>query len=133
MKKIIGLSLVAFLLSTVSVFAQDGRRDGKRAADHTQRWEQTVRDLNLNENQAAEYRRIENQYKDRLYKDNDNRKDWENLTQEQRDKHRQEMERVMDERNNEVKKILSDDQYRNYLEKQKTYRNEWMSDGKRNK
>ena len=45
MKKVIGLCLV-LLISSVSVFAQDGKRGAKKGGDPAQRCEKMIADLN---------------------------------------------------------------------------------------
>ena len=54
MKKVIGLCLV-LLISSVSVFAQDGKRRTKKGGDPAQRCEKMIADLKLNEKQAARF------------------------------------------------------------------------------
>ena len=49
MKKVIGLCLV-LLISSVSVFAQDGKRGAKKGGDPAQRCEKMIADLKLDEN-----------------------------------------------------------------------------------
>ena len=48
MKKVIGLCLV-LLISSVSVFAQDGKRGAKKGGDPAQRCEKMIADLKLDE------------------------------------------------------------------------------------
>ena len=81
MKKVIGLCLV-LLISSVSVFAQDGKRGAKKGGDPAQRCEKMIADLKLDEKQAADFRKV-------------------------------------DDRDAEMKKILTEDQYKQYLEKQR--------------
>ncbi|MCD7932431.1 MAG: DUF4890 domain-containing protein [Tannerellaceae bacterium] len=121
MKKIVGLCLVV-LMSTASLFAQDGRR-GQRDFDPTERIEKTIRDLNLNDDQAAQYRAIEKEYADRWKTDRErmdgNREDREQMRADM-EKRREEMERMQNEKHERVKQILTDDQYKRYLENQRS-------------
>lgn len=91
MKKVIGLCLV-LLISSVSVFAQDGKRRTKKGGDPVQRCEKMIADLKLNEKQADSDRR----------------------------KMREKMITMRNERDAEMKKILTEDQYKQYLEKQRS-------------
>ena len=58
MKKVIGLCLV-LLISSVSVFAQDGKRGAKKGGNPAQRCEKMIADLKLDEKQAADFRKVE--------------------------------------------------------------------------
>ena len=86
MKKVIGLCLV-LLISSVSVFAQDGKRGAKKGGDPAQRCEKMIADLKLDEKQAADFRKVEAEFRDKMKA--------------------------------EMKKILTEDQYKQYLEKQR--------------
>ena len=57
MKKVIGLFLV-ILISTATVFAQGGDRQGKKG-DPSKRSEKMIEELKLDDKQAAEYRKVE--------------------------------------------------------------------------
>ena len=92
MKKVIGLCLV-LLISSVSVFAQDGKRGAKKGGDPAQRCEKMIADLKLDEKQAADFRKVEAEFRDKM-----------------------KAERKQDA---EMKKILTEDQYKQYLEKQR--------------
>ncbi len=120
MKKILGICLIV-LLSAGSVMAQSDRR-GQRV-DHTERVEKTIKDLKLNDDQAAELRKIENEHAERMMKDREemmnDRENNRELTQAEREKRREEMQRKMNEKNERVKTILTDDQYKKYLETQR--------------
>ena len=64
MKKVIGLCLV-LLISSVSVFAQDGKRGAKKGGDPAQRCEKMIADLKLDEKQAADFRKVEAEFRDK--------------------------------------------------------------------
>ena len=65
MKKVIGLCLV-LLISSVSVFAQDGKRGAKKGGDPAQRCEKMIADLKLDEKQAADFRKVEAEFRDKM-------------------------------------------------------------------
>ena len=96
MKKVIGLCLV-LLISSVSVFAQDGKRGAKKGGNPAQRCEKMIADLKLDEKQAADFRKVEAEFR----------------------KMREKMMSLRDDRDAEMKKILTEDQYKQYLEKQR--------------
>lgn len=113
MNKVIGLFLV-ILISTVSVYAQKGDR-GDRKGDPSKRMEQIVTDLKLDDKQAAEFRKVQKDFMDKMHKERDG-------AQEDRSKMREKMQSMRAERDTEVKKILTDEQYKQYLEKQQAPR-----------
>ena len=65
MKKVIGLCLV-LLISSVSVFAQDGKRGAKKGGDPAQRCEKMIADLKLDEKQAADFRKVEAEFREKM-------------------------------------------------------------------
>jgi len=117
MKKVLGLCLV-ILLSSVSVFAQDhGKRAGKeRQKDGSKRFEKMAEDLKLSDDQVAQFEKLNAEYKEKMKAERD-------ATKADREKQRaaQHEKRIAmrDQRNEEVKKILSDEQYEQYVAKQK--------------
>ena len=104
MKKVIGLCLV-LLISSVSVFAQDGKRGAKKGGDPAQRCE-------LDEKQAADFRKVEAEFRDKM-------KAERKQADLDRRKMREKMMSLRDDRDAEMKKILTEDQYKQYLEKQR--------------
>ena len=88
MKKVIGLCLVV-LLSSTSVFARENRRMDKRKMDPSARCEKMIADLKLHEAMKAE-----------------------------REKQREKMLAMREDKNAQMKKILTEEQYKQYLEKQ---------------
>ena len=93
MKKVIGLCLVV-LLSSTSVFARENRRMDKRKMDPSARCEKMIADLKLDEKQAVEAMKAE------------------------REKQREKMLAMREDKNAQMKKILTEEQYKQYLEKQ---------------
>ena len=98
MKKVIGLCLV-LLISSVSVFAQDGKRGAKKGGDPAQRCEKMIADLKLDEKQAADFRKVEAEFRDKM-KAERKQADW-------------------DRRKMREKMMSLRDQYKQYLEKQR--------------
>ena len=112
MKKVIGLCLV-ILISSVSVFAQDGKRRTKKGGDPAQRCEKMIADLKLNEKQAVDFRKVEAEFRDKM-------KAERKQADSDRRKMREKMITMRNERDAEMKKILTEDQYKQYLEKQRS-------------
>lgn len=108
MKKVIGLCLV-LLISSVSVFAQDGKRGAKKGGDPAQRCEKMIADLKLDEKQAADFRKVEAEFRDKM-------KAERKQADLDRRKMREKMMSLRDDRDAEMKKILTEDQYKQYLE-----------------
>lgn len=113
MKKVVGLCLV-MVLSSASVFAQEGRRMDRKM-DPAQRCERMITELKLNETQAAEFRRIHEEFMKAAEKE---QKEMKTLRDQQREK----MKTMQKEKDAELKKILTDEQYKLYLDKQQSMR-----------
>ena len=111
MKKVIGLCLVV-LLSSTSVFARENRRMDKRKMDPSARCEKMIADLKLDEKQAADFRKVEAEFRDKM-------KAERKQADLDRRKMREKMMSLRDDRDAEMKKILTEDQYKQYLEKQR--------------
>ncbi|SEF89271.1 hypothetical protein [Parabacteroides chinchillae] len=109
MKKVIGLCLV-IVLSSVSVFARDGKRMDKRNDDSSKRYETMVESLKLDEKQAAEFRKINQEFADKMKVEREKAK-------VVRDKKRAEMTAMRTERDAQLKKVLTEEQYKLYQEK----------------
>lgn len=112
MKKVIGLCMV-ILISSVSVFAQGGKRGAKKGGDPAQRCEKMIADLKLDDKQAAEFRKVEAEFKEKM------KAEREKAESDRRDM-REKMTTMRNERDAEMKKILTEDQYKQYLEKQRS-------------
>jgi len=108
MKKIIGLCVV-ILLSSVSVFAQD-KKD--RKPDYNKRQERLAERLNLDEKQKADFQKLNEKYADKM------KNEWKSM-QAQREEQKQKMLALREQKNEEVKKILTEEQFKTYLEKQR--------------
>lgn len=110
MKKVLGLCL-AVILCTGSVFAaSDRQKEGKR--DRSQRCERVISELKLNDQQAADFRRIDEEFRAKMMKEKES-------MQAERTRMREKMTTLRNEKNAAVQKILTDEQYKLYLEKQK--------------
>lgn len=105
MKKVIGLCLV-LLISSVSVFAQDGKRGAKKGGDPAQRCEKMIADLKLDEKQAADFRKVEAEFRDKM-------KAERKQADLDRRKMREKMMSLRDDRDAEMKKILTEDSINN--------------------
>ena len=101
MKKVIGLCLVV-LLSSTSVFARENRRMDKR---------KMIADLKLDEKQAVEFRKLQKEYMEKAQKEREAMK-------AEREKQREKMLAMREDKNAQMKKILTEEQYKQYLEKQ---------------
>lgn len=110
MKKVIGLCLVV-LLSSTSVFAQGNRRLDKREMDPSARCEKMIADLKLDEKQAVEFRKLQKEYMEKAQKEREAMK-------AEREKQREKMLAMREDKNAQMKKILTEEQYKQYLEKQ---------------
>ena len=95
MKKVIGLCLVV-LLSSTSVFARENRRMDKRKMDPSARCEKMIADL---------------KYMEKAQKEREAMK-------AEREKQREKMLAMREDKNAQMKKILTEEQYKQYLEKQ---------------
>ena len=100
MEKVIGLCLV-LLISSVSVFAQDGKRRTKKGGDPAQRCEKMIAD------------KVEAEFRDKM-------KAERKQADSDRRKMREKMITMRNERDAEMKKILTENQYKQYLEKQRS-------------
>ena len=115
MKKVIGLCLV-FLFSSVSVFVHEGKRSAKKERNSIQRCEKMIADLKLNEQQAAEFRKVEAEFRDKM-------KAERKQAYMERQKMHEKMTTMRNDREAEMKKILTEEQYKQYFESQHSLSN----------
>lgn len=113
MKKVLGLFLV-LLLCTVSVYAQKDKRSNK-GGDPSQRIEKIISELKLDDKQAAEFRKVNTEFRDKMKKERES-------MDTNRQKMREKMTAMRDDMNSEVKKILNDEQFKQYQEKMEKQR-----------
>ena len=100
MKKVIGLCLV-LLICSVSAFAQGGKRETKKGGDPAQRCERMIADLELDEKQAADFRKVEAEFRDKM-------KAERKQADSDRQKMREKMITMRNDRDAEMKKILTE-------------------------
>lgn len=109
MKKVFGLCLV-LCLSSSSLFANESFQSDKQKA----RCERMIKELNLNEKQADEFREIHFEYSEKI---REKHKEMLMKRKETKEKLRE----MRNEKNDEMKKIMTDEQYKRYqkiMEKQ---------------
>ncbi len=108
MKKVVGLFLV-ILVSTVSVFANNNGKHqrGERGGDPSKRYEKIVADLNLNEKQAADFQKIESDYRTKVKAERDK-------ANTDRKKVREQMNTLRTQKDSDIKKLLTEEQYQKY-------------------
>lgn len=114
MKKIVGLFLIMAVSST-TVFAQ-GRGGNGRGRDHTdpeKRWEQVIKELQLDDKQASEFKKINGDFRQKIQKERDDNRD---AARENREQQRKKIDALVGERNEKVKKIMTEEQYKKYEE-----------------
>lgn len=113
MKKVLGLFLV-ILLSSVSVYAQKDKR-GNKGGDPAQRIEKIISDLKLDEKQAADFRKVQDNFRSKMKAERE-------AAKADRDQMREKMKSLRTEMDTEMKKILNDEQYKQYQEKMERQR-----------
>lgn len=113
MKKVLGLFLV-ILLSSASVYAQKDKRSN-RGGDPAQRMEKIISDLKLDEKQAADFRKVQEDFRAKIKAERE-------AAKEDRNQMREKMKNMRKEMDTELKKILNDEQYKQYQEKMERQR-----------
>lgn len=99
-------------MCTGSVFAAPDRQKDRKQDRARQRCERMISELKLNERQAADFRRIQEEFRAKMMKE---RESMEAMRTEMRRK----MKTLQEEKNAAVEKVLTDEQYKLYLEKQR--------------
>lgn len=126
MKKIVGLCLVVLLSSvSVSAFARGGK-GGDKCQDASKRCERIAEELKLNDKQAADFNKINDEFAAKMKTERD-------VAKANRDQQRAKMLAMRDDKNAEVKKILTDEQYKQYLDKQQCRDKQHSRHGKNGK
>lgn len=110
MKKIIALCLV-ILATSVSAFAFNGKLQDKKQ-NSSKRIEQLAKDLKLDEKQTKEFQKILVDSMNKLKKENES-------AGNDREKKRSNMKALITERDEQLKKVLTEEQYKQYKEKEK--------------
>lgn len=121
MKKALGLVLV-ILLSSGAVYAQKAKVDGKSGA--TPQTEQMIKDLKLTDKQAADLKSLNEEFATKMKNDRESAK-------ADRQKVRDNMKQMREDRNAKIKKILTDEQYQQYLKMEKDHHKDMRKGGKR--
>jgi Spy/CpxP family protein refolding chaperone len=121
MKKALGLVLV-ILLSSGAVYAQKAKVDGKSGA--TPQTEQMIKDLKLTDKQAADLKSLNEEFATKMKNDRESAK-------ADRQKMRDNMKQMREDRNAKIKKILTDEQYQQYLKMEKDHHKDMRKGGKR--
>ncbi len=103
---------MVIVLSSTSVFARENRWVDKRKIDPSARCERMIADLKLDEKQAVEFRKLHKEYMEKA------RKEREAMEAERR-KQRDRMLAMRTDRDARMKKLLTEEQYKLYLEKER--------------
>ena len=125
MKNVICLCL-GCVLATTSLFARDHRRGGGRHGEMNDsiRCERLITRLQLDEKQAAEFRK---QHQEFAMQAKQERAQMQAL----RDQHQKQMQALRDKQDAELKKLLTEEQYKQLTEKQPMTRKDSPKEGKR--
>lgn len=84
---------------------------GNDLIDPSARCEKMIADLKLDEKQAVEFRKLQKEYMEKAQKEREAMK-------AEREKQREKMLAMREDKNAQMKKILTEEQYKQYLEKQ---------------
>ena len=107
MKKVIGLCLAVSLCST-TLFAENEFQGNRNNENRASRCEKIIRELKLNDKQAAEFREIHQEFSEKM------REEREDIKKDRREARGKILE-MREERNVKMKKVLTQEQYRQYL------------------
>ena len=112
MKNVICLCL-GCVLATTSLFARDHRRGGGRMGEMNDsiRCERMITRLKMDEKQAAEFRKQHKLFAQQAKKERD-------AMQALREQHQRKMQALRDKQDAELKKLLTEEQYKQLKEKQ---------------
>ena len=125
MKNVICLCL-GCVLATTSLFARDHRRGGGRHGEMNDsiRCERLITRLQLDEKQAAEFRK---QHQEFAMQAKQEREQMQAL----RDQHQKQMQALRDKQDAELKKLLTEEQYKQLKEKQPMPKRDQRGEGRR--
>ena len=110
MKKLIGLFLILFLSSTVLI-AQENRT-AKRGADMKAMQERMISELKLDEKKAAEYQKISDEFRSKMQSEREKMGGDRQAMFEK-------MKTLRAERDEKLKAVLSEEQFKQLQEKEK--------------
>ena len=125
MKNVICLCL-GCVLATTSLFARDHRRGGGRHGEMNDsiRCERLITRLQLDEKQAAEFRKQHQEFAMQA-------KQVREQMQALRDQHQKQMQALRDKQDAELKKLLTEEQYKQLKEKQPMPKRDQRGEGRR--
>ena len=125
MKNVICLCL-GCVLATTSLFARDHRRSGGRMGEMNDsiRCERLITRLQLNEKQAAEFRKQHQEFAMQAKKEREQ-------MQALREQHQKQMQALRDKQDAELKKLLTEEQYKQLKEKQPMPKKDRPNEGRR--
>ena len=125
MKNVICLCL-GCVLATTSLFARDHRRGGGRHGEMNDsiRCERLITRLQLDEKQAAEFRK---QHQEFAMQAKQEREQMQAL----RDQHQKQIQALRDKQDAELKKLLTEEQYKQLKEKQPMPKRDQRGEGRR--
>lgn len=117
MKKVLTICLIA-MITSVSSFAQNPQhvRRGGRMMDPKQQIERLSDKLYLTDDQKKEFESINNEFFTKMRAER-------NTNQGDREKMRESMQALMNERDARIKSLLTDEQYKQYVANQEQMRN----------
>lgn len=126
MKKVLAICLIAMMCSVVS-FAQQENGQQKRGQrgnmmDPKKRTEQMCKELNLNEKQTKEFTKINDEFFEKMKKQRES-------GEKDRTKLREAMQKLQNDREAQIKKVLTDEQYKKYTAKQEEMRKNMRNRG----
>ncbi|MDL2255393.1 hypothetical protein LJC38_02280 [Parabacteroides sp. OttesenSCG-928-K15] len=115
MKKVLGLCAV-IMLSSVSVVAQEkqNRRGHEREREGGQRFERLAERLKMDEKQTAEFQKLNESMKDKMKAEQETMKAEREQMKAMREKRHDRMMAMQNERSEEMKKILTEEQFKQY-------------------
>ena len=125
MKNVICLCL-GCVLATTSLFARDHRRGSGRhgAMNDSIRCERLITRLQLDEKQAAEFRKQHQEFAMQAKKEREQ-------MQTLREQHQKQMQALRDKQDAELKKLLTEEQYKQLKEKQPMPKKDQRREGRR--
>ena len=125
MKNLICLCL-GCVLATTSLFARDHRRSGGRMGEMNDsiRCERMITRLQLDEKQAVEFRKQHQEFAMQAKKEREQ-------MQTLREQHQQKMQALRDKQDAELKKLLTEEQYKQLKEKQPMPKRDQRGEGRR--
>lgn len=111
MKKGLVLAMLV-MFTSVMAFAQEATKQDNKRPDPSKRYEQMAKELNLNEKQSKEFIKINKDFSDKAKKLRDE-------ANTDKEKARTDMIRMRNDRNDQIKKVLTDEQFKNFQDKEK--------------